>query len=69
MALHQTRPDTADKLMKGKEEETEEALNNSRTFVLDDCSLTGTGDMDDNDEIHSSRRAKVLGPCNAWLWK
>jgi hypothetical protein len=55
--------------MKGKEEETEEALNNSRTFVLDDCSLTGTGDMDDNDEINSSRRAKVLGPCNAWLWK
>ena len=63
-----TRGITAN-LMKEKRADTEEALTNCWSFVLEDCSLTGTRGPDDDDEIHSSRRAKVLGPCNAWLWQ
>ena len=67
--LPQKTAKTTDNLMKEKGEDTEEDLTNSRSFVLEDYSLTGTRGPDDDDEIHSSRRAKVLGPCNAWLWQ
>lgn len=69
MLLPQTRPPSSHSIAKDKEEEADGDLGNSRTFVLDDYSLREARVEESGSEGMGSPRTKVLGSCNAWLWK
>lgn len=69
MPLPQTRPPSSHSIAKEKEEEAEGDLGNSRTFVLEDYSLREARVEESSSEGMGSPQTKVLGSCNAWLWK